>query len=569
MQDIGIRLLFDPRGDRIDFFDAHFVQPISPAGLALYRYSTRDTTRIVLPSRTITLIEVVLRPRQNDWEALEGSLWFDRDTGVLARAAYRPSDVWNHEIREPHDLDNVPGFLKPAIGTVQSIVVEYGLFDQRWWLPSHVHGEGVLDWGNGLVRMPISIDWTMSDQVLNEAPDSAVTPGGNLASVARSVHGDDNRREHIEYLAPRGVDLANTAVLPPPLKPVDTIDFSQEELSALVGRITQVAGPPPAPPAPSLSRALLTTMRYDRVRGLSAGYHATFNAGHFQLTPDVRFSTAVPDLFGSFAIARGEVTLTAYHDLADASDWNHAGGLGNSVSTLLFGHDGGDSYRVNGAALSWQAAHAVQTRIDLFAEQQRSIARQTSIALTTLGGGHLRGNLVAADVAVAGVRTELRGQLGADAQRTVFNWRLAAEAALGDARHARASAAVRLTHPLGATTTAALELSGGLAGAGAPPQRNFYLGGVGTLRGVSENAVSGPEYGLARAELGRGLPGMRAVVFLDAGWAGARGAMHTARPVAGAGAGASFLDGLFRVDLARGVLRSSAWRLYFYIDALL
>jgi hypothetical protein len=37
----------------------------------------------------------------------------------------------------------------------------------------------------------------------------------------------------------------------------------------------------------------------------------------------------------------------------------------------------------------------------------------------------------------------------------------------------------------------------------------------------------------------------------------------------GAGAGASFMDGLFRVDLARGILQSHAWRVYFYLDALL
>jgi hypothetical protein len=53
------------------------------------------------------------------------------------------------------------------------------------------------------------------------------------------------------------------------------------------------------------------------------------------------------------------------------------------------------------------------------------------------------------------------------------------------------------------------------------------LGGVGTVRGIDENSA------------------------------------------AGAGLGASFLDGWFRVDLARGITRDGVWRLYFHLDALL
>ncbi len=151
LEDMGIDVLFDPLGDRMDVFDAEFVQPVSARGLGMYRFALGDTMQIRLPApaRPITLIEVFVRPRVADWEAVEGSLWFDRATGILARAAYRPSGVWDMDVREPGDLDDVPGFLEPAIGTVTSIVIEYGLYEQRWWLPSRVVGEGVFDWGAG------------------------------------------------------------------------------------------------------------------------------------------------------------------------------------------------------------------------------------------------------------------------------------------------------------------------------------------------------------------------------------------------------------------------------------
>jgi outer membrane translocation and assembly module TamA len=62
---------------------------------------------------------------------------------------------------------------------------------------------------------------------------------------------------------------------------------------------------------------------------------------------------------------------------------------------------------------------------------------------------------------------------------------------------------------------------------------------------------------------------MRAALFLDVGWAGERDAFSRGRPTAGAGIGASLMDGLLRIDLARGIARSDAWRFYFYLDALL
>ncbi|HEX9395068.1 MAG TPA: hypothetical protein VF923_10455, partial [Gemmatimonadales bacterium] len=72
-----------------------------------------------------------------------------------------------------------------------------------------------------------------------------------------------------------------------------------------------------------------------------------------------------------------------------------------------------------------------------------------------------------------------------------------------------------------------------------------------------------------RAELANRLPAARLALFSDVAWAGARNAFATSRPLVSAGVGASFLDGLVRIDLARALRAPTGWRLELYSDAIL
>jgi hypothetical protein len=59
------------------------------------------------------------------------------------------------------------------------------------------------------------------------------------------------------------------------------------------------------------------------------------------------------------------------------------------------------------------------------------------------------------------------------------------------------------------------------------------------------------------------------VVFGDVGWVGDRDAMReVGRPMSGVGVGVSFLDGLMRFDVARGIYPRKQWRVDFYLDAI-
>jgi hypothetical protein len=62
--------------------------------------------------------------------------------------------------------------------------------------------------------------------------------------------------------------------------------------------------------------------------------------------------------------------------------------------------------------------------------------------------------------------------------------------------------------------------------------------------------------------------GARPVVFYDAGWAGRRDDWrHPGRPLSGAGVGASFLDGLIRLDVAKGIRPERGVKAYAYLEA--
>jgi hemolysin activation/secretion protein len=101
-------------------------------------------------------------------------------------------------------------------------------------------------------------------------------------------------------------------------------------------------------------------------------------------------------------------------------------------------------------------------------------------------------------------------------------------------------------------------------------QRHWFLGGTHSIRGQSpDTAQHGNAFWRTRAEFGTLVQGARPVVFGDVGWVGDRDAMReVGRPMSGVGVGVSFLDGLMRFDVARGIYPRKQWRVDFYLDAM-
>ena len=128
-----------------------------------------------------------------------------------------------------------------------------------------------------------------------------------------------------------------------------------------------------------------------------------------------------------------------------------------------------------------------------------------------------------------------------------------------------------MSHRIGTIATrdfaAAVTLGGGTSGGTLPPQRLWYLGGTGSVRGQSAGALIGNSYWLTRGEIGYGSAGVRRLLFADFGWAGDRRRLSdVGRPASGVGAAVSFLDGTIRLDVARGLYPAKQWMTMLYLE---
>ncbi len=102
-----------------------------------------------------------------------------------------------------------------------------------------------------------------------------------------------------------------------------------------------------------------------------------------------------------------------------------------------------------------------------------------------------------------------------------------------------------------------------------PIQSAYFLGGSPTLRGYDGGAFAGDAFWRGRFEVGNRFPAFRLALFTDAGWAGARAGFRNGKAKWGGGVGASFFDGLLRLDLARAFSTPRGWRFDMYLDGVL
>jgi hypothetical protein len=146
-----------------------FMHPLEEGAEAYYRYASGDSVRFTLPDgRAVRLREVRIAARKPRWDLLVGSLWFDVASAHLVRAVFRPSapfDIMHFLKREePDDYDDIPravrAMMSPATITIDAFTVEYGLHEQRWWLPrlQTVEARGQM----GFMRMPFSMQQSFS-----------------------------------------------------------------------------------------------------------------------------------------------------------------------------------------------------------------------------------------------------------------------------------------------------------------------------------------------------------------------------------------------------------------------
>jgi len=581
--------------------------------------------------KTIELRELRVEPRRPNWRLSVGSFWFDMSSGQLVRAAYRMAvemDIWQ-VVEEEEDEDDVPGAVKaimtPMKANLEAVTIDYGLYGGRFWLPRVQAAEGSAQ--VGFVRVPMKIEESFKYASVNGA-DSLPPVPPSPRSLRDSLFGDsvkwrdlprDERRERARRIAEAdsvrreqqravrkaqcdssgtyvtyhqrydgavraavrvpcdSTALAHSPDLPGSIYEAGEEVFGQAERDELLKALDFSLQPGWAPQKPVVRYGISLT-RYNRVEGFSTGLSVTQEFGRgYRAAVIPRFSFADAqlngDLYGARSNGRRELRAGIYRRLVAANDWGDPLGLGSSLNAFLFGLDEGFYYRtwggevtgsnVNGGGFTWR----------LFAEQQRDADVETQFSLAhALNDVRFIDNIDARRGTIGGVSARYTRTFGLDPA----GWQLLAdaraEAAAGTFDYTRGAFDATLSRGLGPFLSAAVTASAGTSGGTLPPQRAWFIGGAHSVRGQRPSLTlpgqTGNSYWLGRAEVGWQLPLARPSLFGDLGWAGDRGAWsHPGRPVSGAGIGLSFLEGLFRVDVSRGIYPRERTLVDLYFEA--
>jgi hypothetical protein len=587
---------------RANVSDRDVANPLAGGAEAYYTYATGDSAIFRLPARTITLRELKVRPREPSWRVLVASLWFDTENGRLVRAVYRfsePMDIWavarEEEGRDACDAPRaICAAMNPMIADLPVVTVEYGLHEGRFWLPSNQFVEANVR--AGIMRIPVRIEQSYRYSSVNGdvrmlpvAITAADTATDSLSRSRRRVArlSDCQAGEYRDRIISRFENTLPIAVRVPcdtaalarspdlPSSPFAAGEeiFGSAERDELVAMARSLGDEVRGGERRPVLTPWLQTLRYNRVEGLSGGIAGQAPGGARTAHGELRFSLADQQVNGELGVARSDgrtdLGVAAFRRLAAANDWGDPLGFGNSLSALVFGSDEGFYYRALGVELTRTPVHGRGLSARLFVERHDSAQLETTASLArAISGRRFQPNIAAAEGTVAGGGLRWFDSRGLDPRgfRALSDVRF--EAAAGAFDYARASMELTVSRALLRNVDGALTGAAGTSGGEMPVQRWWYLGGAHTIRGQPVGAVAGNSFWMSRAELGSSFVLARPVLFADVGWAGDRSDFNApGRPLSGAGAGVSVLDGMLRFDVAKGIHPRSGLRGYVYLEA--
>ncbi len=603
--------------------EREIVHPIAEGSEAYYTFQTGDSVIMTLPDqRRITLRELRIVAREPKWNAIVGSFWFDVSSAHLVRAVYRfstPMDIWAvAEEDDPGSMDDVPflvkGLITPMRANVTAISIEFGLYNQRFWLPKVQGAEGyahvgfmhvpvqieerfVYDGVNGIDSLP-----QIPRQILaSDVRDSLEASGLDSAAVREAMREFRANRDTLaitrkaeqcatggEYVVYRqryeeslplalrfpcdSSKLVTSAELPGSIYDENEELFGEKQRNELIEALSMGLQPGWSPQRPRLEYGLAFT-RYNRIEGFSTAARLSRTLGSGYTTALVaRASTADVQLNGELTLARSngrrELRGTLYRRLAVSSDFGNPLSFGSSLGSVLYARDEGFYHRAWGAELTTDRPIVGGLDWRLFAEQQWSAPVESRWSL--FGGANderFIGNVVADKAWLYGAGARWTGGRGLDPRGWRMSADVRAEAATGGFDYVRGLAEGTISRGLG-SLAASLTAAAGTSGGTLPAQRHFFLGGLQTIRGQTAGSGYGESFWMGRLEIGSNSAAAKPVIFGDIGWAGPRdGWTEVGRPMSGVGIGASFLDGMIRADLARGIHPRWQTRLDVYLEA--
>jgi len=348
---------------------------------------------------------------------------------------------------------------------------------------------------------------------------------------------------------------------------------SRDDLLASLDMSLQPAWSPQRPQI----RSGLDLLRYNRVEGLSVGVEATQTLGAgYTLRALGRIGHADLHANAELTLERSNGRRTAFagvfHRLSAVNpEWGGALTLGPSLPAFLYTRDEGFYYRNSGFEFGQrteQRRGALEWR--LFVERQYTAGDSDVVNTFSFAGlfgdRKFRSNIQSEKSSLVGLAGTWQQAYGTNPTGFRLLTTARGEMATGTRQYARLSLEGAVTRPMKRAVVSVTGSAGYSAGE-VPPQRLWYMGGLKSVRGQTLGTQEGDAFWLFRSEIGRRNGILRPIAFFDIGASGSRKRFGDAFTQRGAGLGFSLLDGLFRVDISRGIFPQKRWRTDLYLEA--
>ncbi len=446
--------------------------PLSADGLLAYDFAiTPDSFSLKLPGRTIRVLEVKVRPKNDRAARIIGAVYIDPDDAQVVRMAFNFTRA---------------AFRDPALEDL-FVIVENSLVNGRFWLPARQELEirrgGT--WLDYPIRGIIRGRWEIGDYQVNIGLSPQFFSGPEIMIAPKASTDTFKFSGRILDSLPFGVRAVSDA----------EVRKVQEEARSLV-RAQALRRPQTLMLA---AGGISDFIRFDRAEGLAVGLGAASRfGGGFGARASGRYG--IDDRRGKGALTvewqspAWGIRAFGMSDYREAGDIQERSRIMNSFAAQEFGSDMSDPYDVRAAGLGLDA-HAfagTNLRLDASLERQRPLTIRATPASGTFAPLVPATPLRALRVSLAAERPTALSVLGTEvrASAELRATRVSTDDAampIPTATVGRAFAAVSVERPYEHSRlafTAALGAVG--SSASVPPQEWLFFGGP----------VSAPGYGV-------------------------------------------------------------------------
>ncbi|HEY7899445.1 MAG TPA: hypothetical protein VIC03_13620 [Gemmatimonadaceae bacterium] len=538
--------------------------PLSASGLKDYDFSVGDSLQIRLGDRTLDVVQLRFRPRDQNAARAIGSVYVDRESGSVVRMAIG----FTRAALKDKDLEDL------------SVVLESGLIDGRYWLPrrQEVEIRRTGTWLDYPARGIIRGRWDIDDYQVNVPVDGVFDTGPEI----EAARGAAITREGLI----RTKQFTFTGAVLDSI-PADVRAFASGDVSRLHDEVNGLVRAKTVERAQSFALAGSSASQFvheNRVEGIALGVAATVhptprlsvNAGTGYGFSDRQWK---PHGAATYTTSYGaSVTASAYRTLHDVSIVPERSGLINSFAAQEYGSDFTGLFSARGGALTLAAPSgmAIRPTVELAIEDQ---------GMVQVNAVPASGRYEPAEPATP--LREARATLHLDAPRfDLFGMSATAALSLsavhdreqsgGQAvsERGRGLATLAATRGMGGGQLALSFLAAGLTNSPrTPPQELIGLGGPITAPGYDFHSLVGARAATAHVEWrfkvpflpiplgswGRAPATATIAPFVHTAWVDGRGWYPSI------GTGALTVFDLLRFDVARGT-RDGRWSFYFDVS---